>query len=378
MEKHVSHLVLGLTKGFVTTIDNINTMLLRILNVSLDVVGETSEIGGDGRHSHDEALSGSVTPRLVVRGEDTHVAAAHKVVIVDGEDGRIHIEELRVVDDLDAVVVAVDKVASLEMIKDLIVTRQHIMCNDRRKVLIGLHSLDAALHGDRILLREELVGIRNLATDEALIESLANMLRDLGSSIRNVTTIALTSDGFDVAVVSSARNDKESDHGDVGVGLLQHVVELSQGLDENVHTFVVVLATTSSEDVKSFVDVKVEVTVEVAPDELANFVLVLAMEVLELMKGNEFVDNETVRSDEVGLDAESVLSFVASDLGNSGEDVSSASRTSLDPVSVIDATATRLLVRVGAMDDVVEIDATSSHVAAKECGMGGENRGQTN
>ena len=63
------------------------------------------------RDAHDGALSGGVAPRLVIGGENSHVAAAHKVVVVEAKQGIRRGEKLGVENHLDAISPLIEQLA---------------------------------------------------------------------------------------------------------------------------------------------------------------------------------------------------------------------------------------------------------------------------
>jgi hypothetical protein len=68
----------------------------------------------------------------------------------------------------------------------------------------------------------------------------------------------------------------------------------SKRLDKHINTFVPELVSSSSEQVKSVVEIEIVMTVEVSSDEIINLLLGLNVEVLELVHGSELLDVETV------------------------------------------------------------------------------------
>jgi len=85
----------------VATIHDVDAVGLGIADVFLHEATETGQVGGHAGNSHHRALGGGVTPGLVVRGEDTQVAATDELLVVDSEQGIGRREELRMEDHLD-------------------------------------------------------------------------------------------------------------------------------------------------------------------------------------------------------------------------------------------------------------------------------------
>lgn len=99
------------------------------------------------------------------------------------------------------------------------------------------------------------------------------------------------------------------------------MIESGQRLDEHVGAFVAKLVSAGNEEVKSFVQVKIIMAVEVAPGEVIDFFLGHGVQILELVQGAELFDVEAVGGDEVWFPLEQVLSFQTGHLGHSGENV---------------------------------------------------------
>jgi hypothetical protein len=68
----------------------------------------------------------------------------------------------------------------------------------------------------------------------------------------------------------------------------------SKRLDKHINTFVPKLVSTSSEQVKSVVEIEIVMTVEMSSDEIIDLLLGLDVEVLEFVHGSELLDIETV------------------------------------------------------------------------------------
>lgn len=81
-----------------------------------------------------------------------------------------------------------------------------------------------------------------------------------------------------------------------------------------------------------------------ASDKFMNLVFGSGVEVLELVKGRELDDIETVGCDDFGLPLEQVLCLVTSDLRYRGECVSEMRRCPFHAVAMIDLSSARLLV----------------------------------
>ena len=73
----------------------------------------------------------------------------------------------------------------------------------------------------------------------------------------------------------------------------------SKRFDKHVNTFIPKLVSTSSEQIKSVVQIEIVMTIEMTSDEIVNLLLGLDVEVLEFVHSSELLDVETVREDTV-------------------------------------------------------------------------------
>lgn len=99
------------------------------------------------------------------------------------------------------------------------------------------------------------------------------------------------------------------------------MVQSSERLNEHVCSLVAKLVSSGDEEVQSLVQVEVEMPVEVTAHEFVQLFLRHGVEVLELVQRREFLDVQPIWRDEVGLALQQMLRLVASDLGDSREDV---------------------------------------------------------
>lgn len=151
VEHELCELVDTVVDTLQTAIDNVNTVILGVLNQLLHVATETRQVGGDGRHTHHSALSGSVAPRFVVGGEDTHVGTTNEVIVVDREYRVGRAQEFRVEDNLDAVRGLVEELSTADLVEDGVFgVVVHVVGDDRRKS-VALHGEEAATEHDPVL-----------------------------------------------------------------------------------------------------------------------------------------------------------------------------------------------------------------------------------
>ena len=155
----------------------------------------------------------------------------------------------------------------------------------------------------------------------------------------------------------------------------EHVVEASEAFDEDVGSFVSELVASGNEEVERFVNVEVEVAVEVAPDKLVDLLFVDGVQVLELVQGGELLDVESVGCDDVGLPLEQMHSLQSRDLRDGGESVGQVGSSPLHAVAVVDLSFASLFIDVEVVQVVVKVDFAGTEVAAQQSGVRGENRG---
>jgi len=297
------------------TINDIETMLFRFGKTTAHVAGETSEVGSDRRHTRESTLSRSVTPRLVVRAEDTEMTTTDEFRIVKRQDGAHGIDEFRMVHDLDAIVLHVEKMHATEMVEDFIrIVVDNVVRNDGRQTSGLDDQLKTTLEGDEVLLRDKRREVGHVATKNLLVETISNLLSNIITGLTNLPAVGLTTNGLDVHVVDTARHDDKSNNGHINTVTLEHVVELSESIEHQIDTLVEVLTPASSEEVECFLKIEVIAAKKVTTDELTEDITVLSVEVLELVNGSVATSVETVRSDDVSLTTEQFLGFSASDL----------------------------------------------------------------
>lgn len=145
-----------------------------------------------------------------------------------------------------------------------------------------------------------------------------------------------------------------------------------EGLDEHVQTLVTVLITTSGEEVKSVLKIKIVMTIKVTTDKVVNALLGNGMQVLELVHGRELDNVQTVRQNTIRLALQQMLGLVGSDVGDGRKDITAVCCSTLDAVTVVDATLAGLVVNIEGAEVVVEIDGAGAEVTAEQGGVGRE------
>jgi len=93
VEHDVGELLDGLVAALEASIDDVDAIGGGLLDVLLHEAAEAAQIGRHGGNAHHCALGRGVAPRLVVRGEHPEMAATHKVLIVQTDQGRDRREE---------------------------------------------------------------------------------------------------------------------------------------------------------------------------------------------------------------------------------------------------------------------------------------------
>lgn len=131
----------------------------------------------------------------------------------------------------------------------------------------------------------------------------------------------VTTKGLHIEVVCLGREDQERHDGDITACRFQEVVQPGERLNEDVRALVAELVSAGDEEVQGFVQVEVEMPVEVTAHELVQLLLRHGVEVLELVQRRELLDIQPIRRDEVRLALQQMLRFVARDLRDSREDV---------------------------------------------------------
>ena len=215
----------------------------------------------------------------------------------------------------------VEQLASPDAIQHWVIpVVHHVMCRDGRQS-VPLQRVDTPLQFDGVLLQQKIGCGRKFSLQADLVQSLAHLLLNAVDGFTKTLGDGGPSQALHVEVVGFGRENHKCNHGGVRVGRLQVVVEPGQRLDEHVGALVAELVAAGNEEVKSFVQVKIVVAVEVAPGEVVDFLLGHGVQILELVQGAELFDVEAVGGDEVGFPLEQVLSLETGHLRHRGENV---------------------------------------------------------
>jgi len=95
--------------------------------------------------THDSAFCWGITPRFVVAGKDTKMAATNKLFVIKTKDGVVRVQEIGMEHNLYAIVVVVEELHPADLIENRIgVIVSHIVRRDWRKS-VPFQSQDATL-----------------------------------------------------------------------------------------------------------------------------------------------------------------------------------------------------------------------------------------
>jgi hypothetical protein len=373
---YISELIGRFVGALEASVRDVDTIGVRIGDMFFHKAAKTRQVRCYARYAHHCAFGWRVAPRFVVGREDTHVAAAHKLLVVHGEQRAGALQELWMKYDLDSVVSVVEQLTLSQGIKNGIdgIVNDIVSANGRQA-----RSLNRRVHAlfqlDNVLVTQDIVAGGYLALQAQLIQSLAELVLEYVHGVAQLLRNGLALEGLDVEAARARGKDQESHHGHVRLHRLEAVIETRQGLDEHVHALVGELVATGREQVQSLVQVEVVVAVEVTANEVVDLLLVDGVQILELVQSAELLHAEAVRRDHVGLSLEQVLGLVARDLRDGGENVGAVSGGAFHAVAMVDATIARLLVQVEVRQVVVEVTVAGAQVAAEQRGVCGEHRG---
>lgn len=286
-------------------VHNVDSVVARVLNKLLHVASESREVSGDARHAHDGALSGSVSPGLIVGSENAQMATSDEIIVVEGKNRVSRVEELGVEDDLDSVRRVVEQLHSSDLVQNrVLMIVDHVVGDDGRKST-SLHGEEATAEQDSILGGNELLLIGHRVTIVPLQRSLKDaasnaLLNDMGGVSQGLDH-SLTLESFHSERSSLRRHDDEGHNRDLASCGLETVVETGQRLDKHVDTLVSELVTAGSEEVEGVINVEIVVTVEVSSYKVMDLFLGLLMEVLEFVDSGEFGNVEAIGQDTIRL-----------------------------------------------------------------------------
>lgn len=264
---------------------------------------ESGQVRRDRRNPHDGAFGGSVAPRLVVGRKDSQVATASELLVIDGEQRIRRVEELRVENDLHAILSVVEQLASSDGEKNLILgVVDDVVGADGRKRL-SIDAEGAALQLDYVFLEDDVAARRNFPAKANLVKTVSDVFLHLVHSLAELLGNCLTPERFYVEIVGFGRHDDKGYDCDVGIDLLKTMVESGERLYEEIRAFVGELVSAGDEEVKRLVQFEVEMAVEVTSNEIVDFLLGDRVEILKLVNGGELLDSESIWRDDIRFPA---------------------------------------------------------------------------
>lgn len=366
----------------VTAVDDVDTIIARVLNQLLHVAAKTGKVGCDAGHTHHGAFGWRVAPWLVVRRKDTQVCATHKVVVVKREHRVRRVQELWVEDDLDAVRWVVEELYPTDLVQNRILAVVDHVVRDNRGKSVSLHGKETATKQDTVLAGEDLLVIRHrlsvVPLEGAFENASANVALNRVHGVSEGLDNGLALEGLHGQRGGLGGHDDKGNDGGLAARALEAVVQTGEGLDEHVYTLIPELVATSREEVESVFRIEIVVTIEVTADKVVDLLLGLLVKVLELVHGGELGDVETIGQHSVGLALQEMLALVRGNVRDGGEDITGVSRRPLDAVPMIDTALASLGVDVKVLQVVVEIDRAGAEVPTEKRSVGGEDGGNIN
>ena len=212
----------------------------------------------------------------------------------------------------------------------------------------------------------------NHSRQTGFVHPPTNILLDIVYGVLQLLGNGMTAQTLHIEIVGFRWENHESHHRYIGQLTLQVVIEASQRFDKHISTFVSKLVPSSNEHIQRFVQIKIEMTVEMAASEFIDLFLGDGVEILEFVNGREFLDIQTVWCDDIGFSFQQMLRLVAGNVRNGGEGVSQMGGCPFDTVPMIDLTFTSLFVDREFIQIVVEISCAGAQITSQQCGMSGK------
>ncbi|KAH3662104.1 hypothetical protein OGAPHI_006285 [Ogataea philodendri] len=323
----------------------------------------------------------SVSPWLVVRGENSQVTPSHKLVIVQRQHRVTRVEKLWVENDLHLVLAGVEQLARTDLVQDRIVGIIHHVVGHNWRQRVSLQrkhpsfQVDSIGRTKKVIQRWQLdlsrvLGIIWLLTE--LKQPFAHETLHVLDGAFELLDDCLTTQSIDSVRLGGSWHNDESNHIHVRVDGLEFVVQPGKGFDEKVNTFVSVLISSRNEKIKGVFQLEIELSVEMATNKLVDFLLLLGMQVLELVNSLELDHVQSVRKNSIWLPFQQVLTFVCGNVGNSGEDVCRVRSRPFNAVPMIDASFSSLVVDVELIQVVVKVHTSRTEVSSQQSCMGRE------
>lgn len=306
------------------------------------------------------------------------MTTSDKVVVVEGEERIVAVQELRVEDNLNSIGRMVEQVDSSDLVQDWIFGIIGHVVRDDRWQGVSLQCIHSSLEQDLLLRCHQLGGVWDFGAGFTSVpgrtvkEPSPHVLLDLLDSALERLGDGLSFQGLHAVGSRGSGHDDECDNGLLGSRCFHLVVQSSHGLDEHVDTLVSVLVSTGGEEVQSVVKVEIVVTVKVTANKVVDLLLRCLMQVLELVHGRELDDVHTVGQDSIRFSLEQMFRFVRRDVRDSREDVRGMCGCSFDTVSMVDTSLSGLMVDIEVLEVVVEVDTTGTKISSEQGCVSGE------
>ena len=133
------------------------------------------------------------------------------------------------------------------------------------------------------------------------------------------------------------------------------MVESGQGFNEDICTLVTELVSSGDEEVESFVQIKVIMTIKMAPNETVDLLFRLCMQILEFVESTELFNHQSVGSQDVGFPLQEVFWLDCRNLWNRGENVRRMCCCSLHAITVVNLAISRFFVNWNWKEQVINV-----------------------
>lgn len=124
------------------------------------------------------ALSRGVSPRLIVRREDSQMASSDEIFVVESQDGVVGVEELRVEDHLDPIFLSIEELNSAKLVQHRVVRIVGHVVSDDRGEGVSLERKDSSFEkhlvgwGKELIVREYFSSVFSAVPNPHIVVSL--------------------------------------------------------------------------------------------------------------------------------------------------------------------------------------------------------------
>ena len=198
-----------------------------------------------------------------------------------------------------------------------------------------------SLQLDLVFVGDQFLALRKLSTGALFIHFPSQLAFDFLNRLLETFGYSMPFQRFIVETGVLGGENDESNDSYITPTLLHVVVQPRQGLDEDVASLVSELVSPRGEEQKSLVKVKVDVTMEVAVDELHDLLLVHLMKILEFVIHSLHI--EAVRSYHVGFPLDQMLGLLTRDVAE--EDTRDEDPDGQHKVSIMNLTVVKTWAR---------------------------------